>query len=321
LKTSGRGSMSHVECSVVIPVYNEEKVLSTFYERLAEVMGKEGIDYEILFVNDGSTDGSLGIMLKLHDSDPRVSVLSLSRNFGHQIAIVAGLDHARGDAVIVMDADLQDPPEVIPEMLARWREGYDVVYGVRTRRAGMGVFRRVTAALFYRVFRVLSPVSLPLDAGDFRLFSKRAVECLRGIRERNPFVRGLSVWIGLRQVSVEFKRDARLAGESKYSLRKLVRLAGDAVFSFSMFPLRLATFFGVALLLAFLFYLAYLIYMGATEVAPLAGWSYMALLVLFVGGLVLICLGVLGEYVGRIYDEVKHRPMYVVEDFRQGNPS
>jgi dolichol-phosphate mannosyltransferase len=315
---AGRGGDA-IEVSIVVPVFNEEEVLPALYDRVSGVMARSGASWELLLVDDGSRDRSLETMRELRARDPRVSVLELSRNFGHQVAISAGLDHARGAAVVVMDADLQDPPEVVLDMIARWREGCDVVYGRRRARHGERPFKRATAAAFYRLIRALTSVDIPADTGDFRLMSRRAVEALRRLRERNRFVRGLSAWVGFRQVSVEYDRAPRLAGETKYPLRKMVRFASDAIVSFSITPLRVATAFGFAVSFASFAYAAYAVYLKIVTGESLPGWASLMVAVVFLGGVQLLCLGILGEYVGRIFEEVKARPLYLVADLQQGD--
>lgn len=233
-----------MQYSVVIPVYNEAAVLPTLYDRLTRVLNGLGEPYEIIFVNDGSADESPLLLQDLQAKDERVKFLSLSRNFGHQIAITAGLDHSTGQAVVVMDADLQDPPEVIPRLIEQWCKGYDIVFAVREKRRGEGLFKRATAALFYRILRHLTATEMPLDAGDFRLMSRKAVETLNDIRERNRFIRGLAGWIGFRQTSVSFVRDIRHAGETKFPLKKMLRFAFTGIISFSLVPLQLAGYLG-----------------------------------------------------------------------------
>ena len=306
--------------SVVIPVYNEEDTLAELYRRLTAVLAPEG-PYELVFVDDGSTDGSRGLLLALHQRDPRVVVLGLSRNFGHQLAITAGVDHATGEAIIVMDADLQDPPEVLPALLARWREGFDVVYGVRSRRAGESLFKRGTAWFFYRLLRVLTPLDLPLDSGDFRLLSRRAADALVRLRERHRFVRGMARWVGFRQAAVTYERDPRFAGRSTYGLWRMSRLALDAIFSFSKVPLRLATLTGALTALACLGYAAWAIAIKLTADEPLLGWASTIVAILLVGSVQLVCLGIIGEYIGRIHDEVRARPLYLVGDVVRASTS
>jgi polyisoprenyl-phosphate glycosyltransferase len=306
--------------SVIIPVYNEAEVVPALYWRLTRVMEGLGEPYEIIFVNDGSRDDSPALLRELWERDNRVRFLSLSRNFGHQIAITAGLDRSSGQAVIVMDADLQDPPEVIPQLIEQWRKGYDVVFAVRERRRGDGLFKRATAALFYRLFRHLSATNVPMDAGDFRLMSRRAVEALNAIRERNRFIRGLAGWIGFPQTSVPFVRDVRHAGETKYPLKKMVRFAFNGIISFSLVPLQLAGYLGFVVSATGFFYMAYAIWLKLFTERVVLGWASVMVAVLFLGGVQLISLGIIGEYLGRIYEEVKRRPLYIVGEAKGFEP-
>lgn len=300
--------------SVVVPVYNETAVLPAFYERAtAALSALSAYDYEILFVDDGSRDGSVDLLSGLAARDPRIGVLKFSRNFGHQIAITAGIDHARGDCVVVIDSDLQDPPEVIGDMVAKWREGYDVVYGVRADRDGESAFKLMTASLFYRTLSRLTAVEIPPDVGDFRLMSRRAADQLRQLREKDRFVRGLVSWIGYRQTGVPYHRERRHAGQTKYPFRKMLKFALDGITSFSTVPLRVATWMGYAAsALAFL-YLASVFVQKALGYT-VQGWATIMVALLFLGGVQLICLGIIGEYLGRLFNEVKPRPMYVVEE-------
>jgi dolichol-phosphate mannosyltransferase len=300
--------------SIIIPVYNEAEVLPTLYSRLDRVMHSLGELYEVIFVNDGSDDHSPMLLRDLQAKDDRVKFLSLSRNFGHQVAITAGLDYSAGDAVVVMDADLQDPPEMIPQLIDQWREGYDVVFAVRARRCGEGLFKRVTAALFYRLLRHLAAIDIPLDAGDFRLMSRRAVEALKSIRERNRFIRGLAGWVGFRQTSVMFVRDVRQAGETKYSLQRMLRFALNAITSFSLIPLQLATYLGFIVSSSSFVYMVYAVGLKLFTERVVLGWTSVMMAVLFLGGVQLISLGIIGEYIGRIYEEVKQRPLYIVDE-------
>ena len=299
--------------SIVIPVFNEAEVLPVLYGRLNAVMSALGQSCEILFVNDGSSDDSLAQLWNIRAQDPRVKIVSLSRNFGHQIAITAGLDHSSGEAVIVMDADLQDPPEFIPQLIAKWHAGYDVVFAVRAGRRGESIFKKATAALFYRLLDRLTSTEIPLDAGDFRLMSRRAVEALKPIRERHRFVRGLVGWIGFKHTRVEYVRDARYAGETKYPMRKMMRFAMNGIVSFSFLPLQLATYLGFIVSLCSFGYIVYAIDLKLFTDRAVQGWASIMVALLFLGGVQLISLGVIGEYIGRIYDEVKQRPLYLVE--------
>ena len=297
--------------SVVAPVFNEEDTVAEFHGRVASAL--HGTPFELLFVDDGSTDRSPDLLAALAASDDRVRVLTLSRNFGHQAAITAGVDHARGDVVVMLDADLQDPPELIGEMLERWREGADVVYAVRRDRAGETRAKLATARWFYRVFARLAQIELAPNAGDFRLLDRRAVEALGSMRERNRFLRGMTVWIGFPQASVSYDRDPRFAGETKYTPGKMLRFSLDAISSFSHVPLQAATMLGFAFsLIAFLGIPVAIGFRIAGEFVP--GVTTVLLAVLLLGGIQLITVGIIGEYLGRVYDEVKRRPLYIVRD-------
>jgi len=301
--------------SVIVPVYNEQAVLSTTHRQLIDALGHlPDVDLEVIYVDDGSADGSPQILADLQKADARVRVIRFSRNFGHQMAITAGVDEASGDAAAIIDADLQDPPEAIREMIARWREGYQVVYGQRTRRAGESSFKRLTALAFYRLLRRLTDTAIPLDTGDFRLLDRQVIEALREMPERDRFVRGMVSWVGFRQIGVPYARAARFAGESKYPLGKMLRFAFDGVASFSIRPLRLATWLGFC---SSFFALCGIIYAIAVRLLTnrwVAGWAATFVAILFVGGIQLLSVGVIGEYVGRIYGEVKRRPLYIVAE-------
>jgi len=305
--------MEKVVLSIVVPVFNEEAVLPETYRRLTAVMEKLKEPYELLFVNDGSKDKSGVILEELAQKDRRVRVVHFARNFGHQAAITAGMDYARGEAVVVIDADLQDPPEVILEMVAKWREGYEVVYGKRIKREGETFFKRFTASLFYRFLQRMTNVDIPLDTGDFRLLDQKVVEIMRLLREKNRFVRGLVSWVGFRQIALPYVREKRFAGETKYPLRKMLKLAWDGITAFSDKPLKVASYIGFTLsLLSFIYLLVVLIgkLFGQSTVP---GWASIVVINLFFNGVILIILGVMGEYIGRIYDEAKNRPLYIVE--------
>jgi dolichol-phosphate mannosyltransferase len=309
--------------SLVLPIYNEEAIIPELDRRLRAFLadvaseGRSGVGerWEVIFVNDGSKDRSLALLKEMAAAEPRYKVLSLSRNFGHQMAITAGLDRADGEAVVVMDADLQDPPEVVRQMVARWREGFDVVFGVRSHRHGETAFKRLTAALYYRLLRaMLGGASIPVDAGDFRLMSRPVVLTLRALREQHRFVRGLVWWVGFRQTAVSYERPARFAGETKFPLRKMIHFAVDGITSFSTVPLRMAIWFGI---------LAGLVAMGGGVWAlweklygtgVVKGWTTIMILVGLGSSAQLLMTGILGEYVGRIYEEVKRRPLYVVQE-------
>lgn len=301
-----------IECSVVVPVFNEEAVIAEFNRRLGDVLAKTGMRYEILYVNDGSTDRSMELLREFGSRNQAIRVISFSRNFGHQIAITAGLDMARGDAVVVIDADLQDPPEAILDLLAKWREGYQVVYAVRESREGEGLLKRWTARMFYRLLRRLTQVDIPLDVGDFRLLDRKVVEVLRKIRERHRFVRGLVSWVGYRQAGIPFRRQARYAGETKYPLRRMLKFAVDGMTSFSNVPLQIASYLGAVISVLSFLYICVVIVWKLFFSGYITGIASTLVMVLFLGGIQLLFLGVIGEYLGRIYDEVKGRPLYVI---------
>jgi glycosyltransferase involved in cell wall biosynthesis len=299
--------------SVVAPMYDEEDLAEVFYARVCAAL--EGIPFELVIVDDGSRDGTAAVLDRLADGDPRVRVLSLSRNFGHQTALTAGLDHARGDAVVMIDADLQDPPELIPQLMEHWRQGSDVVYAVRETRAGETRMKLVTAGLFYRLMARLSNMELPANAGDFRLLDRRALDALLAMRERNRYLRGMTVWVGFTQTAVPYQRDARYAGKTKYTLSRMLRFSLDAVSSFSHVPLQIATLFGF--LCAGAAFLGLPLVVVARYTGLFArGVPTVLFVILFLGGIQLIAIGLIGEYVGRIYEEVKRRPLYVVRGRR-----
>ena len=305
-----------VDLSLVIPIYNEEAVLPELLKRARSALDALGKPWEIVFVDDGSADRSFDMLRDAAGTDPRVKVLSFSRNFGHQTAITAGIEHAAGRAVVVMDGDLQDPPEIIADLVAKWEEGYQVVYAVRRRRKD-GAFKRVACWLFYRLLNRLSYMRIPLDTGDFALMDRRVVDEMKRMTERNRFVRGLRVWTGFKQTPLEYERDERAAGRPKYTFWKLSHLAVDGIFSFSRSPLRLATRLGVIVtILAVVLIIKVLIwhFFGLMKPDTPPGWTTTVILILFLGGVQLTTIGILGEYVGRIYDEVKRRPLYIVRD-------
>lgn len=301
--------------SVVAPVLNEQEVLPELYRRVREVMDSTSETWELVLVNDGSRDSSAEIIAQLHEKDSRVTGVSFSRNFGFQVAVTAGLDHARGDAVILTDADLQDPPEVYPAMIAKWREGYDVVYGIRTSREGETWFKLFTAKLFYRLIYRITSVDIPLDTGDFRLIDRRVADAVRRMPERNRFLRGMIPWVGYRQTGIEYRREPRFAGESKFSsVSQMLPFAVDAVTSFSYFPLRIATYLGfIIAIISGLAILTVILLRLFGPSNPLLGQATTLVAVLFLGGVQLISLGIIGEYLGRIYDEVKGRPLYLID--------
>ncbi len=302
--------------SIVVPVFNEIEVLDTFYVRVKKMVETlNSLSYEIVFVDDGSEDGSYQKLMDLADMDDNIKIIKFSRNFGHQVAITAGIDNANGDAVVVIDADLQDPPEVITRFIEKWEEGYDVVYGTRNSRKGESKMKRLTAALFYRLLKTIIKIDIPVDVGDFRLMSKRAVIYFRELRERDRFVRGLVSWIGFKQIGVTYEREERCAGETKYPYTKMIQFALDGITSFSSLPLKLATWLGY-----FTSFLAFL-YLGSVFIQKalgytVHGWATIMVGMLFIGGIQLICLGIVGEYIGRISNEIKQRPLYIIEEIR-----
>lgn len=301
--------------SVIVPCYNEEQVIvETNRQLVATLAALDDLDFEIVYVDDGSSDKTVDLLRAIQSADERTRVVRLARNFGHQLAVSAGLEHAAGDAVVIIDADLQDPPEVIPEMVARWRDGYHVVYGMRTDRPGETAFKLWTAKLFYRFINRLSKVQIPIDVGDFRLLDRRVVDVLLSMPERDRFLRGMVSWIGFRQVAVMYRRAQRRAGESKYPLFKMLQFAADGVLSFSLTPLRLALWVGfLSIGMAFAGILYALIIRLYTN-DWVRGWTSIFTAVLFIGGAQLVTLGIIGEYIGRIYAEVKRRPLYVIEE-------
>jgi polyisoprenyl-phosphate glycosyltransferase len=302
------------EISVVVPCFNEDAVLLETTRRLTASMEAIGRAFEIVYVDDGSRDNTPRILTELHGSDPRIRVVRLSRNFGHQVAISAGLEYARGAAVVLIDADLQDPPEVIAEMVELWSQGGDVVYGTRQNREGETAFKTLTAKWFYRFMNRLSDVPIPLDSGDFRLLDRKVVDALLAMPERDRFMRGMVSWVGFRQVSVPYDRAPRAAGDSKYTLWKMARFATDGILSFSIAPLRIATLLGVASFALALLGGVTAAGIGLANGHWMAPWGWVLLVVLFLGGAQLLCLGILGEYLGRTYGENKRRPLYFVKE-------
>jgi dolichol-phosphate mannosyltransferase len=312
-----RGRAAAELISVVVPVYNEIETVPELHRRLSGAVAPLG-RHELVFVDDGSSDGSWEALKAVAEADPHVRLIRFSRNFGHQIALSAGLEAARGDAVVSIDGDLQDPPEVIPELVARWREGYDVVYGVRSSRAGETRFKLATASVFYRGINRLSSVEIPAQAGDFRLLSRRALDALLAMPERARFLRGMAAWIGFRQIGVDYSRDARHAGTTKYPLRRMLRFASDAVTSFSTTPIRVVVGLGFVSVVLCLLALLWTLYLHFFTDETVQGWTSVIVVVLFLGGIQLISLGIIGQYVGRIFEEVKERPLYVVAEIVEG---
>jgi glycosyltransferase involved in cell wall biosynthesis len=300
----------------VIAAYNEQAALPLMHARLAAVMDALDADAQVLYVDDGSRDGTWDVMQQLAAADPRVGLLRLARNFGKELALTAGLDHVDTDAAMVLDADGQDPPELAPQFVAKWREGYDVVYGTRLRRDGETWLKRATAAAFYRVMGRLSDTSIPRDTGDFRLISRRVLDALRQMRERQRFMKGLFAWVGFRQVSFPYEREARVAGGSKFNYWRLWNLALEGITSFSTVPLRLATYVGVFTAMAAFAWGLWIIARTVLWGDPVQGWPSLMTAMLFLGGLQLVALGIVGEYLGRLYVEVKQRPLYLVGDWR-----
>jgi polyisoprenyl-phosphate glycosyltransferase len=301
--------------SIVVPLRDEERALPQLYERLSAVLERIGRPAEIVFVNDGSRDGSLAMLEGLQRTDPRVAVLNLSRNFGKEIATTAGLDHARGEAVVVIDADLQDPPELIVELVAAWQEGVDVVYAQRRSRAGEGMGKRATAALFYRLMRRIGPAPIPADVGDFRLMSRRVVDAVSRMREQHRFMKGLFAWVGFSSRAVLYDRAPRYAGRSKWGWWKLWNLALEGITSHTVLPLKMATFLGLVVALGAAGYLLEVVIRTLVWGNPVAGYPSLMAVVLLLGSAQLMTLGVMGEYLGRIFNETKRRPLYVVERF------
>jgi len=303
-----------IKYSVVVPLFNEEEVLEETYKRLTAVMRQTNESYEMVFVNDGSRDRTAEIAAELCRKDECVRFIQFSRNFGHQIAISAGMDYAAGQAIIVIDADLQDPPEVILEMIQEWKNGYDVVYGKRLVRKGETFFKKATASMFYRLLRKMTSVEIPVDTGDFRLIDRKVCDVLKGLTEKNRFVRGLVSWAGFRQKSVEYVREERWAGETKYPLRKMIRFALDGITSFSHKPLKVASYLGLSLSFFSFIYLLIVLYQKVFTSTTITGWSSILAVNLFFNGIILVILGVMGEYIGRVYDEAKGRPLYIVSE-------
>lgn len=300
--------------SIVVPVYNEQDVLDAFYGRVKNVVNSlEKYEHELIFVDDGSEDKTYEKLQELADRDNSIRVLKFSRNFGHQVAITAGIKEAKGEAVVVIDADLQDPPEVITKFVEKWQDGFDVVYGVRERRQGESKAKLITASTFYRLLKMITRIDIPVDVGDFRLMSRRAVEQFNSLRERDRFVRGLVSWIGFKQTGVMYARDSRYAGETKFPYRKMFKFAFDGITSFSNVPLKVATWLGyLTSLLAFLYGVS--VFIQKLAGITVQGWATIMFGMLFLGGVQLICLGIIGEYIARIFNEIKHRPLYILEE-------
>lgn len=310
--------------SVIAPIFNEHESLPELYRRVREVMDSTGEPWELILIDDGSRDGSTDWIRRLAEEDSRIRPVIFARNFGHQIAVTAGLDYSRGDAVAIIDADLQDPPEVILEMIAKWREGYEVVYAVRAEREGESWFKLQTASLFYRLIYRMTDVKIPMDAGDFRLMDRKVVNVMNSMRERHRFLRGMSAWVGFRQIGIPYRRAARFAGSTKYPLKKMFKLALNAITGFSFFPLQLATYLGFGAAGLSIILIPIVIVLRSLTRTELLGQATTLVAVLFFGGVQLISLGILGEYLGRVYDEVRRRPLYIVsqapEDIKPEEP-
>lgn len=300
--------------TVIAPIYNEVESIPKLWERLSEVMEKAGAPWELILVDDGSTDGSTELIRNLAKKHTSVRPVIFARNFGHQVAVSAGMDYSRGDAVIIIDADLQDPPELILDMIAKWKEGYEVVYAVRSEREGETWFKRVTASVFYRLIYRITDVKIPLDTGDFRLIDRAVVNIMVRMKERHRFLRGMAAWVGFKQVGLPYKRAARFAGVTKYPFRKMLKLALNAITGFSYFPLQVATYIGFISAGLSILAIPVVIIVRLTVANSFFGQASTLISVLFLGGVQLISLGILGEYIGRIYDEVKGRPLYIVRE-------
>ncbi len=312
MNSETRGPDPRPAISVIVPVFNEEAVISEFYRRMTAVFESIAEQWEMVFVNDGSSDASLSMMLALREQDARIKIVDFSRNFGQQLAITAGMDYAQGDAVVIIDADLQDPPELIEDMIAKWREGYEVVYAVRADRRGESRFKMWTASAFYRLLHRITDVEIPVNTGEFRLMDRQVVLAMRRLREQHRFMRGLSSWVGFRQIGIEYQRAERFAGDTKYPLSKMLRLTLDAITSFSYIPLRLSTYFGFFLALLSLLGIIVTMVLRLSGNNAFIGQASTLVAVLFLGGIQLIFLGIIGEYLARIYDDVKARPLYIV---------
>ncbi|MEI6601946.1 MAG: glycosyltransferase family 2 protein [Clostridia bacterium] len=297
--------------SVVVPVYNEEVVLPETFKRLKTVLDAMEIVYEVILVNDGSKDKTAEIAADICAKEPAWKFLNFSRNFGHQIAITAGMDYSSGDAIVVIDADLQDPPELIPQMMLKWHEGFDVVYAKRVKRDGETFFKKFSAKMFYKLMRFMTDFDLPTDVGDYRLIDVKVKEALKLVNERNRYIRGIISWLGFKQTAVEFNREKRFAGETKYPLRKMIKFAFDGITSFSYKPLKIATYIGSFVSLVSFIFIIVVVIMAFLQMT-VTGWASTLAISLFFNGVVLVMLGIIGEYIGRIFDEVKARPLYIV---------
>ncbi|MEH2395607.1 MAG: glycosyltransferase family 2 protein [Nostoc sp.] len=301
--------------SLIVPIYNEEEIIPELYRRLSAVMNGMDGPVELILINDGSRDRSLQLLRDLHQKDPRISYLSFARNFGHQIAVTAGLNFIRGQVIVILDADLQDPPELIPDMIEKWRQGYQVVYAQRTQRLKEGWFKRFTAYFFYRLLKKLADVEIPTDTGDFCLMDRQIVDILNSMPERNRYIRGLRSWVGFQQIAIRFERNPRFAGEVKYTFSKSLALAINGLVSFSIVPLRLSTYLGLVAAVAAIFMALLVLYWRLfLPHSPLTGFTIILMAIFFLGSVQLVSVGILGEYIGRIYEEVKARPLYTLAE-------
>lgn len=300
--------------TIIAPIYNEIENIPLLYTRVSEVMAKTGEPWEFVMVDDGSSDGSTEAILELKAQDEKIKPVIFARNFGHQIAVTAGLDYSRGDAVIIIDADLQDPPEVILDLIQKWKKGFEVVYAVRSKRVGETWFKLFTASAFYRLIQRITDVNIPMNTGDFRLLDRKVVQVLNGMREKHRFLRGMSVWVGFKQTGVEYERAERFAGETKYPLKKMIRFASDAITGFSYFPLQLALYLGFIAVGISIISIPVVIAIRLAGSQVFIGQATILIAVLFLGGVQLISLGLLGEYIGRLYDEAKGRPLYITRE-------
>ena len=303
-----------IRYSIVVPVYNEELVAKESYKRLKQVMDSTQEEYELIFVNDGSRDKTEEIISEICKQDKNVRLINFSRNFGHQTAITAGMDYSSGQAVVVIDADLQDPPEVILEMIAKWKEGYDVVYGQRLKRKGETFFKKTTAKMFYRILAAMTSVDIPVDTGDFRLIDRKVCDVMSSLTEKNRYVRGLVSWVGFRQTAVTYVRDERFAGETKYPLKKMLKFAMDGITTFSYKPLKISTYIGFLVSALSFVYLIVVLCLRLFTDTTVTGWASTLAVSLMFNGVILMMLGIIGEYIGRIYDETKNRPLYIVRE-------
>ncbi len=314
--------MVSVQYSLIIPIYNEEDTIPEMYRRVRAVMDQLGAETELILINDGSRDRSLELMREFHENDPQVCYISFARNFGHQTAVTAGMNFARGQAIIILDADLQDPPELIPDLIQTWKQGYQVVYAKRLKRHKEGWIKRITAYGFYRLLRYLADVDIPTDTGDFCLMDRKVLDVLNAMPERNRYIRGLRAWVGFRQTAIAFERSPRFAGDVKYTFRKSFALAINSLIAFSKVPLRLATYVGLMSALFAIIMAGMVIYWRFYQPhSPLSGYAAIAVSIFFIGSVQLICIGILGEYIGRIYEEVKGRPLYTLAEVQGFEPN